>query len=263
MTRRVLPMTLALVLLAATLAAVGGGTGEIVLFDAPKGAWLGALRADAPLVVLEERDGWRHVRLEGWTTGSAGGAASTAAPLGTDPAGVVAGLLAPPVGSTGQAGSGVLVLLVRDGTALDAEHRKTGEECAARLARKDSELGDLRADAVSALNSSDNFREAASRSDQAKARLASAQRERQDLVRECRARAQQVFEGSVAQRAISDGSGRFEFRGVAPGPYRVVAFEATGAERAWSFSFVVDGSGARILDPAKDRSPVPADWGLK
>jgi hypothetical protein len=264
MTRRTLPLVLALVLLAATLVAVGGGTGEIVLFDAPKGAWLGALREDAPLVVLEEREGWRHVRLEGWTTGPAGGAAATAAPVGTDSAGVVEGVLAPPVGSTGQAGSGVLVLLVRDGTALDAEHRKAGEDCAARVAGKDRELDDLRADVTRALNSSDNFREAAGRNDQAKARVATAQRERQDLVRECRARAQQVFEGSVEKRAISDGGGRFEFRGVAPGHYRVVAFEATGDQpRAWSFSFVIEGSAARVLDPAKDRSPVPADWGLK
>jgi hypothetical protein len=265
MTRRTLPVLLALVLFFATLAAVGRGAGEVVLFDGPKGAWLGALREDAPLVVLEEREGWRRVRLEGWTmVVPTGGAAATGTPGGADSVAIVQGVLAPPLGLAGQAGAGVLVLLVRDGDALDSEHHKAGEDCSARLAQKDRELDDLRADSVRAFNSSDNFREAAGRNDQAKARLAAAQRERRDLIRACRARAQQVFEGAVAQRAISDGSGRFEFRGIVPGRYRVVAFESAGDDpRTWSFSFMVEGVGTRVLDPAKDSSPVPADWGLR
>ena len=147
---------------------------------------------------------------------------------------------------------------------LDSEHRKAGAECRARLDRKDRDLGALRAEADRALNSSDNFREASGRSDQAKTRLAAGQRERRDLIQECRARAQAVFEESVTGRAISDGSGRFEFQGVAPGRYRVVAFETTGdAPRSWSFSFQVEGTGPRVLDPNADRSPLPADWGLR
>jgi len=57
MKRAHLPALVALALVCVTLAAAGRGAGEIVLFDAPKGGWLGALRDDASLVVLEERDG--------------------------------------------------------------------------------------------------------------------------------------------------------------------------------------------------------------
>ncbi len=286
---------LALFLFCVTLAAAGRGALEIVLFDAPRGAWLGALREDAPLVVLEERDGWRRVRLEGWTmaptavpegTGmpessgpgattpreagavvsgdTAGGPAPAAATPVAPRVAVVQGVLAPPLGAGGTAGAGVLVLLVKESSVLESEHRKLGADCRARLDQKDRDLGILRGEADRALNSSDNFREASGRSDQARTRLATGQRERRDLIQECRARAQAVFEEAVTGRAISDASGRFEVQGVVPGRYRVVAFESAGdVPRSWSFSFLVEGSAPRVLDPIADRSPVPADWGLR
>ena len=288
MKRAHLPALVALALVCVTLAAAGRGTGEIVLFDAPKGGWLGALRDDASLVVLEERDGWRHVRVEAWIVNPAAGHAGASGPTsretgqgaaakptvapagdpGTVPAPVrratVQGVLAPPMGAGGSAGAGVLVLLVGESGALDAEHRKAGEECRAGLEQKDRDIDSLRAESNRALNSSDNFREAASRNDQMKSRLARAQRERQDLIRDCRLRAQEVFEPKVVQRALSDGSGRFDFQGVAPGRYHVVAFETVGeTPRSWSFVFDLEGDGTRVLDPIADRSPVPADWGLR
>ncbi len=292
MRRAALTAPLALFLVCVALAAAGNGHLEIVLFDAPKGAWLGALRENAPLVVLEEREGWRRVRLEGWImapaavpagTGlseSSGPAAATPPEAGMvvsregpgDPGQAAAtqrladvqGVLAPPLGAGGSAGAGVLVLLVKESSGLDSEHRKLGAECRARLDQKDRDLLALRAEADRALNSSDNFREASGRSDQARTRLATGQRERRDLIQECRARAQAVFEEAVTGRAISDASGRFEFQRVVPGRYRVVAFETTGdVPRSWSFSFLVEGNAPHALDPTADRSPVPADWGLR
>jgi len=43
---------------------------ETVLFDAPRGAWLGTVRGDVPRTVVEQRDGWQRVRIEGWIAGS-------------------------------------------------------------------------------------------------------------------------------------------------------------------------------------------------
>ena len=66
MKRSLLPYGLisaALVLLAS---APGAGPGDLTLFDAPRGAWLGTLRIDAPVEVLAEEDGWRRIRLEAW-----------------------------------------------------------------------------------------------------------------------------------------------------------------------------------------------------
>lgn len=276
--KRTMTVTCLALALLCSAAAANRSTGEIVLFDGPRGAWLGALREDAPLVVLEERDGWRRVRLEGWIMAppGAGGASPPggerldpgttegAAPAAPRPGAILQGVLAPAIEAGGPAGAGVLVLLVRDGGGLEAEHERAGLECRGYLDRKDRDIEAARAEVVRALNSSDNFREAASRSDQAKARLAKAERERRQLIQECRARALAIFETAVAGRAISDGSGRFEFQGVGPGLYRVVAFETTGdGARSWSFSLPTDGDGRRVLDPVADRSRVPADWGLR
>jgi len=272
MRRAALTGLLALFLVCFTLAAAGGGAGEIVLFDAPRGTWLGALREDAALVVLEERDGWRRVRLEGWTTAPTARPVETGTPESSGPAAtasreaaaVVQGVLTPSLGAGGSAGAGVLVLLVKESSVLDSEHRKLGAECRERLDQKDRDLATLRAEADRALNSSNNFREASARSDQAKTRLATGQRERRDLIQECRVRAQAVFEVAVTGRAISDANGRFEFQGVVAGRYRVVAFETTGdAPRSWSFTLQVEDSAPRVLDPIADQSPVPADWGLR
>jgi hypothetical protein len=176
----------------------------------------------------------------------------------------VQGILVPDLGSTGTAGGGVLVLLVKESESLDSEHRRVGAECKDRLEEKNRSLELLAKAADGALNSSNNFREASDRSDQARSKLAAEQKARRDVLRECRARAQGVFEKGVTGRAISDPAGRFEFQGVAPGRYRVVAFESAGdAPRSWSYSFQVEGTAPRVLDPAADRSPVPADWGLR
>jgi len=268
---------LALGLACAALSAAERGAAEIVLFDAPRGAWLGSVRADAALVVLEERDGWKRVRLEGWVRGSAAtdvpGPSGSASPVLADVPVVppspsrqasVQGVLVPDLKEGGTPGGGVLVLLVRDTESLGSEHRRAGAECRSRLETEDRTLEGLRKDAEKSLNSSDNFREASSRSDQAKRKLAAEQKARRDLVKECRARAQAVFEKEVAARAISDPAGRFEFQGVAPGRYRAVAFETTGdSPRVWSYTLEVEGGGPRVLDPAADRSPEPADWGLR
>ena len=147
MRRPAMTALLALSLVCVALAAAGHGALEIVLFDAPRGAWLGALRDDAPLVVLEERDGWRRVRLEGWTmapaapgpgsalSGGAGGEPAPAAVAASAPRPVaVQGVLAPPLGAGGAAGSGVLVLLVKESGALDSEHLRIGAEQCLELA---------------------------------------------------------------------------------------------------------------------------------
>ncbi len=259
---------------AAGILVIGGasiGGGDLVLFDTPKGAWLGSLRGDASLVVLEERDGWRHVRVEGWVpVGSAATVAPSDSPPRDFPArsgmtgAIVQGVLASSLETGGAPGAGVLVLLLRDDEALDRSHRQGGEECRGRLQQKDREMETRSREAGRALNSSDNFREAASRNDHAKDDLARAQRERQQLLKDCRARALQIFEPYTTQRAISDGSGRFEFRDVGAGKYRAVALEASGDRpRSWSFSFAIDAGGGRVLDAASDRTPIAADWDLR
>ncbi|HYS78127.1 MAG TPA: hypothetical protein VEO94_04765 [Candidatus Dormibacteraeota bacterium] len=265
---------LALALLGLWAPAPGQGRADLVLLDSPRGGWLATVKQDAAVTVLEERGGWRRVRVEGWTMAPADAPpdapvqpppAPPSAPTGAAPSGArVRGVLAPDIRSGGPAGANLLVLLVRESDALLADHRRAGEECRARVGDKDREIEGLRADLERALNSSDNFREAATRNDRTRTRLRTAEHERQAIVQECRGKAQDIFERAAVQRAISDGGGRFEFEGVEPGRYGVVALEPSGERpRSWSFECLVAGAEARVLDPAADRAGFEADWGLR
>lgn len=249
-------------------AASGEGAADLVLLDHPKGTWLATVRGETVLTVLEERDGWRRVRLEGWTMAAQGPAAAPAPEAAAPPAAAggarILGVLAPDIRAGGAAGAGVLVLLARDGEALDAEHRIGGEECGARVRALDRQIEGLGIELQGSLNSSSNFREATTRSDQIKARLKVAERERLHAIQDCRERAAAIFQRHAVARAISDGDGRFGFEGVVPGRYRIVAFDpAEDRPRSWSLGCVIEGTGTRILDPRADRTASEADWGLR
>lgn len=269
--KRALALTLVvLALFCSKAAACGGEAADLVLLDLPKGTWLATVRGDLAVTVLEERDGWRRVRLEGWTMAAPGlVTAAGTAPAGNAPAAAaggarIEGVLSPDIRTGGTAGAGVLVLLARESQALDAEHGRAGEECDSRFKEKERQIEDLRVELQGALNSSSNFREATSRNDQIKARLKDAEGERRQAIEECRGRAEVIFERFAVARAISDGDGRFRFEDVAPGRYRIVAFEATGDRpRSWSLGCVIEGPGTRVLDPRADRTAVEADWGVR
>lgn len=269
--KRVLPLSLlALTLFGLEAAATGGETADLVLLDLPKGSWLATVRGDASVTVLEEKEGWRRVRLEGWmmaVPGSAEGRGasqgSASAPAATGGARIV-GVLGPDIRTGGAPGAGLLVLLARESPALDAEHRKGGEECGDSVKEADRRIEVLNEDLRRALNSSNNFRDATTRNDAVQRRLKDAEAERRRVVEECRGRAEAIFQKHAVSRAISDGNGSFAFEDVAPGRYRVVAFDASEARpRSWSLGCAIEGGGSRVLDPSADRTAVDADWGIR
>ncbi len=270
-TGRVLAVALALIGVF-RLAAGGAGTGDLILFDAPRGAWLATVRAEAPLTVVEERDGWRRVRLEGWTAAAGSGVQGGTGPVGTTsgpargPAGgtVVRGVLLAADDAPAPAGAGLIVMLLADLETLEREHGKAGEECRARVGEVTDRLERLRVDLDKALNSTDNFREAAQKNDRLKARIKEAEKDRADRIRACRQEADAILERHAVQKTISDARGAFEFSGVAPGRYRVAATEPGGdPPRAWLLDCAVTGDRAVVLDPRHDRSGVDPYWGMR
>ena len=56
-------------------------------------------------------------------------------------------------------------LLTRESQGLDAEHRKGGEECGGGVKEADRRIADLNEELRKALNSTGNFRDAATRND--------------------------------------------------------------------------------------------------
>ncbi|HET6278665.1 MAG TPA: hypothetical protein VFG08_07770 [Candidatus Polarisedimenticolia bacterium] len=261
------------VLLLSWLPVSRADTGEVAVLDGPRGNWLATVRADASLEVLEERDGWRRVRLEGWIAGAAGSGAPAAsgtvaaAPTPTPAAdrGVtVSGVLLPTAAEqSATPGAGLVVLLVGALDALDEEHARAGQECRDALAESQHEVDARRDDYRKQMNSTDNFKEAAQRNDRARKALQEAERAQRERLEACRRTADQLFQAHAVRRAISDMAGRFEFDHVPGGSYRILASEIGGeAPRAWAFDCLVTGDGPVVIDPQTDRSDMLPYWGL-
>jgi hypothetical protein len=246
-----------------------GSGGEIVLFDAPRGAWLASMRPDAAVQVLEEQDGWRHVRVEGWIPVGATPAPGAAAPPTGAAVPAAPGTMAPPtaaaiaggasiagllVAMPGMAaptpGGNLVVHLIGDTAALDAELEKEGEPCHAALQESDAAIAALEDQVKKALNSSPNFTEATHNYDRAKSSLAAARKGRAARVETCRAGVDARLAAHAAARALSDSSGRFDFKDVPAGHYRVVAAERSGsALRVWSMECSIAAGESTVLDP--------------
>jgi len=244
----------------------------MTLLSSPGGDWLASVRGDAPLTTIEERDGWRKVRLEGWIPigapdTAAGPEAPPPPPAPTQPAveGTITGVLVPPAGQdSGGPGSGILVYLVGDLDRLDAEHTREGETCRAQLTADDARLAELERAVDQALNSSTNFSTATHRYDQAKSDLATARKERAAHLQDCRARADALMSKYAVARTISEASGRFEFQRVAPGRYRVVAGDpAPAMARSWSIPCTVTGGEPIVLDPRATAPGPDLYWKLQ
>jgi len=255
------------------LAAARAGD-ALVLLDGPRGAWLGEVRGDAPFQVLEEKDGWRHVRLDGWirvgstpatgdATPSPGGTPPSAPPPPTSGASLSGILTALPGMQPSTPGTNLVVWLLADPDKVDADHKALGEECRRNLGTLDARIAELDDTLRHALNSSDNFRQAASRNDRAKTDLAEARKSRDRELMACRDRADQLFSTRALSRTLSDGSGRFEFQGVAAGRYRIVATERSAtAARGWSLGAEAKGESQVVVEARAAAGPDPY-WGLR
>ena len=254
---------------ALALASLSSGSGgEIVLFDAPRGAWLASMRPDAALQVLEERDGWRHVRVEGWIplgatpAPAAAGPAAAPAPASPDTsapppvaareggAGIAGLLVAMPGMASSMPGANLVVHLIGDTAALDAELKREGEPCRASLRESDAAIAGLEDQVKKALNSSTNFTEATHNYDRAKSSLAAAKKDRAARVETCRAGVDARLAAHATARVLSDAAGRFDFKDVSAGPYRVVAAERSGSSlRVWSMECTIAAGESVVLDP--------------
>jgi len=273
-----------IILAAASIILVGGIRGAeesgLVLLDAPRGAWLGELRKDAPVQVIEERDGWRRIRIEGWVrdagplpqgmpgAGPVGAAAAPGVPapgaaiVATAP--LLHGVLTPKPGmQPATAGGGLVLLVLADPEGTDAAHKALGAPCRSALADLDRRVAERQAELQVALNSSANFKEAAQRSDRAKAALQTTQRERSEKLTQCYEQAEAFFSERAVARGVSDAAGRFEIGGVVPGRYRIVAMERHAtAVRGWSLTGEAGMAAAAPLEGRAADGPDPY-WDLR
>jgi hypothetical protein len=149
----------------------------------------------------------------------------------------------------------MVVRLVADVDALDRDLAAGSAKCRTRSREIGTRIADLREQYRRALGADDNLRAAADRSDGLKRYIAVAEKERAQVLRDCRALVDAAVDRHGVARSISDAAGGFLFRDLPPGRYRVVALDAAGdPPRAWSYEGRVEGTGEIVLDPRRDRS---------
>lgn len=271
LTARLAALAIGASALAALVSLPGGAApGDRTLFDGPRGGWLGTVRADLPVVVLEEREGWRRVRIEAWIPTDTGAPGATmpvpappvAAPSASAGSGaLVRGTLLPVHGLAASPGVGLPVLLVGDLETVDREHAGAAERCRVQLGALRAEADRLKSEGEKALKTIDNFRESVSRGDRLKQEIAGLEAR---ILREeagCRAQAEALFDAHAVARTVTDSAARFEFPRVPPGRYRVVALDGrSDPPRAWSMECSPAAGEDRVVDPRADRSPVDPYW---
>lgn len=250
--------------------AAAAGAGGLQLFDAPRGAWLAEVRPDAPIVVVEELDGWKRVRIEGWVpAGAVGGPAVV--PQGADDSKGAAAAVPPAIGARIQGvlmptkemmpatvGANLVVLLIADVEKYEGERQALETPCRSRVEAQDQAAAVAQALVNTAFNSTNNFTEASHRYDRAKADLAAAKKGRAAAVKECLDQADALAERHTVARAPSDSAGRFEFSGLGSGAYRVVASDhRDGVDRAWAFDATTTTGATVVIDPIAAAAPDP------
>ncbi len=208
----------------------------------PGGGRIGVLLPGAPVRVIETRDRWIRVAVEGWILADdLGGEAQEGAPAPM-PSRAAAPALARISGSihvTGEGGktilgSGLAVRLVENSEGVAAQIAAINNECQTRrsgLSDKAASLGDQAERAMKTISGTSEAFEAY---DEAKQQRARTLKEIKALDAECGEKIEEAVESRTVSRTLTGADGRYSFDAVRPGIYVVhVILEAEGMRHEW------------------------------
>jgi hypothetical protein len=214
------------------------------LASTPGGGRVGVLLPGAPVRVIETRDGWIRVAVEGWILADdLGGEAPESAPAPMrmpSPSAVPA--LAKISGSvyvTGEGGktllgSGLAVRLVENNEDVAAQIAAINDECHTRRSVLSDKAALLADQAERAMKTISGTSEAFEAYDEAKQRRARTLKEIKKLDAECGEKLEAAVESRTVSRTLTGADGRYIFDAVRPGVYIVhVILEAEGMRHEW------------------------------
>ncbi len=236
------------------------------ILDAPGGKPIAVLLSGAPHNTGETRDGYVRVRVEGWIR--LPGTAPPAATPAPEPPPVPAVASRAPLSGvivttlpSGEAryGSGAKVVLLGRVAELDAAWSRLREEYERERSDLEARLEELKSQEKSALGSSDNMTQASQRLDQVRKMLRQTEQDTKDLKTRYASRADDLFRAHQAAETVADAEGRYAFSSVAPGSYRLLAFQTLpGAAATWYLPVEVAATGGATRDlRSSDTGPDP------
>jgi len=235
----------------------------------PGAARFGVLMAGTPVRVLEARDGWLHVSVEGWirtdedapVPAVPGAAAMPAVATGTVTLSGKISLAGAVKGKGGPvAASGVALRLVSDPEGNRTRLDEARASCAARRGPLVDQAAKLKEQANVALSTTENTATAFEAYDEAKWQRKKVVAQLRSLDEDCRASEESVLESATVARTLTDPTGAFVLRGVPPGRYLLTAILETKNERhIWEMDVDLSGGDATVdLTPDNRTAVEPA-----
>ena len=239
-----------------------------------------------PIEVVESRDGWVRVRIEGWVPagdvqGSDPAAGSDPIPITPPPTTITpppvpvpvpvpAAAAATPAGAASiegfikvelgrfkkRAAAGAPVLLVPAGADLGEAQ---DPEVARTLATLEAEATRLQKEAETAMAQISNFDQAAEERDALMAQRAAVLEERQDVLSSEHGRHEQAARAVAVAHAIADAKGWFRIPSVPPGAYKLYArMTREDVDLEWIERVTIGAGPAQIdLDETRARGMLP------
>jgi hypothetical protein len=235
---------------------------EVVVLDAPGGRPVAVLLSGASRRLGEEREGFVRVTVEGWIRLPSEPARESPAPgppfskpTASEPSEpILSGQIKAPLPS-GEVRYGAGARIVILGSVPDLEARR--QEIKSRYGREEAaletEIESLRRQESQSLNSSDNFTQAARRSDRLKAQVAAKTAERKKLPEKYALEVDELFRDFQVAETTADPGGRYSFTTLPPGSYRLLAvFSLEGKIHRWYLPLEVSGPGGLRVDLDND-----------
>jgi len=229
-----------LALLAGSLLVADGGsvilteTAEIT--TTPGAERFGVLLAGSPVRVLEARDGWMRVSVEGWIPADGATAAPAAPEPRPSPAPAAAAVsLSGSVFVTDRGrtivGAGIALRLVSDPERIRRKLDESRSACGSRRGALEDEARELKDKASRSLSAIENTTTAFEAYDEAKRRRRAVLASLRSLDQECLSEEESIVESGTVARTLSDPHGGYAFSGVAPGRYLLAAALETEEHR--------------------------------
>ena len=255
---------LAGLLLGAAPADVPPATHTDDLLDAPGGHPIAILLPGTARKVVEAKDGYVKVVVEGWIRQEGAGSVVEAPPA---PTGSV--VQAPPASTPSATpvaslsgrieiqlptkeiryGAGARVLLLGNLAQLEPRRAELAAAYQSEVRDLEAQIAQLEAAKRKALNSSENLNQASKNLDQAKASLARKTQELGAIKAKYGALGDSLAEKFKVADTLADPGGEYHFVGVAPGEYRLRAwFSDQGAEYRWYLPASVSAQQDTLLN---------------
>jgi|GEM_PF-3224292 len=233
------------------------------LLDAPGGHPVAILLPGTPRRVLEAKEGFVKVVVEGWIRQEGPAPKTDALPAVADPlppSSPAAPEVAPVASISGRVeirlptkevryGAGARVMLL--GKVTELEPRRVGLASAyqAEVRELQAQITELEAAKKKALNSSDNLTQATKNLDQAKASLARKTQDLEAIGKKYATQGEALAESFKVAEVTADPGGEYHLDGVAAGEYRLRAwFSDQGSEYRWYVPASVTARERTVVD---------------